>query len=187
MTSAQALTASSSVVAVPRHLTALLPIIGVVVITLCAQIKIPLGFTPVPITGQTFAVILWGMLFGSRQGAWAAIAYVFAGAVGMPVFAGFEAFLGGPTTGFILGFIPSAWLAGYLAERGWTRNLAIGTLTGLVAHVPLLLTGGLVMSAFVGFQQTWALAIAPFIPGDVIKSVVAATMVVAAQKVRRGA
>ncbi len=176
----------SSAITVPQRLTVLLPFIGALVITLTAQIRIDLGFTPVPITGQTFSVVLWGLLFGARQGALAAAAYVAAGAVGIPVFAGFTAFLGGSNSGYLLGFIPGAWVAGWLAERGWTRHFLSTTLSGLVAHIPILVVGSILMSAAVGLQQTWQLAIAPFLIGDVIKSVAAATVVAGTQVLRRG-
>lgn len=172
-----------------RKISAFLPLVGIAFITLVSQLKIDLAFTPVPITGQTFAVILWGMLFGKRQGVLAATGYLTAGAAGLPVFAGFATLpaLWGPTSGYLVGFIPGAWLAGWLAERTPSRHVVTGTLIGIVAHVPILLCGALVMSSFVGMSQILALAIAPFLIGDVIKSVVAGTIYATSARIRNGA
>lgn len=170
-------------------LSVLLPFIGACTIALCSQLRIDLGFTPVPITGQTFAVVLWGMMFGRVQGALAACTYLLAGVAGLPVFAGFTSItaLWGPTSGYLLGFIPGAWLAGLLSERVGTSNVVANILVSLAAHTPILLVGALVMWSFVGISQLFALAIAPFLLGDVIKSVAAAIVTSGVRKVRHGA
>ena len=93
---------------------------------LCARIVIPLPFTPVPITGQTFAVLLTGAALGARRGAAAIVLYVLEGLAGLPVFAGGASGLArllGPTGGYLLGFIAAAYLTGTLAERGWDRTV----------------------------------------------------------------
>jgi biotin transport system substrate-specific component len=96
-----------------------------VVIAASAQLEIRLGFTPVPITGQTFGVLLTGIALGSREGALAVLLYLAEGAVGLPVFAGgvggLAKFLG-PTGGYLASFPVAAALTGVLAERGWDRN-----------------------------------------------------------------
>ena len=91
-------------------LTYLLPVFGALAITLATQVRVDLPFTPVPITGQTFVVVLWGLIFGWRQGALAASTYLAAGALGAPVFAGFTSLTAfwGPTSGYLLGFVPAA-------------------------------------------------------------------------------
>lgn len=152
-----------------------LPLVGALAIALASQVKFDLGFTPVPITGQTFAVLLWGMVFGSRQGASAAITYLVAGALGMPVFAGFSSLpaLWGPTSGYLLGFVPGAWLAGYLTERVRKPNPLLGAAIAFIAHIPILLVGSLGMLAFVGWSNLLSLAVLPFVVGDVIKSIAA--------------
>lgn len=92
---------------------------------LSAQIKFYLPFTPVPITGQTFAVLLTGVVLGPRLGALSLLAYLAEGAMGLPVFANFgagPAVLAGPTGGYLAGMPLAAWLVGQLTLRGWDRS-----------------------------------------------------------------
>ena len=156
-----------------------LTVAGAVAITLATQVRIDLPFTPVPITGQTFVVILWGLLFGSRQGALAAGTYLAAGALGAPVFAGFTSLvaLWGPTAGYLLGFVPAAALAGWLQERGWTRNVGTTMLASLIASIPIFILGTPVLAAFVGWKSVLVMGVVPFLVGDVIKSALAAITV----------
>src|SRR2546430_522948 len=85
-----------------------------------AHIAIPLPFTPVPITGQTFAVLLSGAVLGARLGTASMLLYVTEGAVGLPVFAAAK----GPTTyGYLAGFVAAALIVGWLADLGWTKDL----------------------------------------------------------------
>ncbi|MEE9371363.1 MAG: biotin transporter BioY, partial [Sedimentisphaerales bacterium] len=95
-------------------------IVGSLLIGLCAQIKVWLPISPVPITGQTFAVLMLGALLGSRRGSLCALAYIIEGAAGLPIFAlgGGLAVLLGPTGGYLAGFIPAAYITGRLAEKG---------------------------------------------------------------------
>lgn len=160
-------------------LTYLLPVFGALAITLATQVRVDLPFTPVPITGQTFAVILWGLLFGARQGALAAAAYLTAGALGAPVFAGFASLTAfwGPTSGYLLGFVPAAALAGWLREQGWTRSVVATTLAGLIASAPIFVLGTPVLAVFVGWENVMMMGVAPFLIGDVVKSVFAAVIV----------
>jgi biotin transport system substrate-specific component len=97
-----------------------------ILIALSAQFAFSVPFSPVPITGQSFAVILTGALLGSRRGALAIILYLLEGISGIPVFAQAQAGLihiFGPTGGYLLGFIPAAFLTGFLAESGWGKNI----------------------------------------------------------------
>ena len=170
-------------------LSIVLPIVGALCITLASQIRIELGFTPVPITGQTFAVIIWGIVFGRKQRALAAASYLLAGIAGLPVFTGFTALsaMWGPTSGYLIGFIPGSWLAGWLQER--TRSKSVSGLFGisLAAHIPILAVGASVMAAFFGVEQLWLLAIAPFLLGDVVKSASVALVCAAIGRKQRGA
>src|SRR5438093_5499711 len=95
------------------------------VTALGAQLAIPLPWSPVPITGQTFAVLLTGAVLGARRGFLAQALYLAEGAMGLPVFAGGAAGVAklmGPTAGYLIAFPFAAMLTGALAERGWDRR-----------------------------------------------------------------
>lgn len=98
---------------------------GSLFIALFSRVSIPVGFSPVPITGQTFAVLMVGGVLGSTRGVLAVLAYLAEGLSGLPVGAG-GAFgilwLLGPTGGYLLGFLAAAFITGWLAERGWDRS-----------------------------------------------------------------
>ena len=101
---------------------------GVCLLTLSAKLQVP--FYPVPMTMQTLVVLMIGMACGRVLGTATVAAYLLAGAAGLPVFAGTPergiglAYMMGPTGGFLLGFLVSAWLIGALAERGWSNSFA---------------------------------------------------------------
>src|SRR5689334_20832837 len=117
-----------------------LTLVGSALIALSARVAIPLPFSPVPVTGQTFAVLLVGAALGRRRGAAAVIAYLAEGAAGLPVFAGPNAgpaVLLGPTGGYLFGFIPGAWLCGLLAERGWDRRVGTTILSMILGNVAI--------------------------------------------------
>ena len=94
---------------------------GSLFVAVCAQVAIPTG--AIPMTLQTFAVMVVGALLGSKRGAAALALYLAEGAVGLPVFAGFHAGMPLLSSGYIVGFIPAAFVIGSLAERGWDRRL----------------------------------------------------------------
>jgi biotin transport system substrate-specific component len=149
--------------------------LGAAVIAVAARVEIPLQ--PVPITGQTFGVLLVGALLGSRRGLAAAASYVAAGAAGLPVFAGGASGLGrlfGPTGGYLFGFVAAAWLVGRLSERGWDRRIARAAAAMLLGTAVIYLFGLPWLAGFVGWEQVIALGLAPFVPGDLLKVVLAA-------------
>lgn len=155
-------------------------------IAACAQVTIPLPFTPVPLTGQTFAVLLTGMALGSRRGALAVALYVLEGALGLPFFAGGAAGLAkliGPTGGYLCAFPLAAFLAGLLAERGWDRKPLTTALGMLLASLTIFLLGALWLAHFVGGVGSAVVqGVLPFLPGDVIKSLLAAGLLPTAWK-----
>jgi biotin transport system substrate-specific component len=157
----------------------LLAVIGSLAIAACAQIAIPLPFTPVPITGQTFMVLLLGIIYGSRLGAATAALYLAEGALGLPFFAGGNSgisIFGGATGGYLIGFVIAAYLVGLLAERKWDRKLFTAGAAMFLSSFIILSFGTLWLSVFVGLKQAFLLGFAPFIPGDIIKTVLAATV-----------
>lgn len=148
---------------------------------LMAQIAIPLPFTPVPITGQTMAVLLVGAALGSRRGALSMAAYLLEGALGLPVFAGGAtglARLHGPTGGYLLGFLAAAFITGWLAERGWDRRPFTAALAMLIGNAMIYLFGlpwlAFFLEGFLGPKGALALGLLPFIPGDLLKLALAA-------------
>ncbi len=147
---------------------------------LLAQVKIPLGFTPVPVTGQTFAVLLTGATLGRRRGAAAMLLYLLAGSW-LPFYAGGGSgfFWGIASGGYIIGFIPAAYAVGWLTERGWDRKPWI-LLALLAGNVILYIPGLLQLSFFVQAidpsvpaaavgSTTLEWGLYPFILGDLIK------------------
>ncbi|HHS97272.1 MAG TPA: biotin transporter BioY [Chloroflexi bacterium] len=148
-------------------------------IGLGAQVAIPLPFSPVPVTGQTLAVLLTGAMLGSRRGSLAVLFYLAEGLAGLPVFAGGTAGIGhllGPTGGYLLGFVAAAFVTGWLAERGWDRKWWTTLLAMLIGNGVLYAFGLSWLSTFVGGRAAFGLGMLPFIPGDLIKAVVAATL-----------
>src|SRR5215210_2286858 len=147
---------------------------------LSAQVVIPLPWTPVPITGQTFAVLLTGALLGSRLGALAMIAYLIEGASGLPFFAaggsGLARLTLSPWAGYLWAYPAAAFLTGWLAERGWDRRyLKAAAAMGLGSIV--ILTGGMIWRlGFMSFDQAFLTGVAPFLPGDAIKIALAAAV-----------
>lgn len=145
-------------------------------IALGAQVAIPLPFTPVPVTLQTFVVILAGCLLGSVRGGLAALAYLAEGCGGLPFFAGGTAGIArllGPTGGYLVGMIVAACVAGVLVEGGFARRWFGLLLTLLAADLSLFLPGVIWLSAFTGASKAIALGLTPFVVGDVLKIAVA--------------
>ena len=152
-------------------------IVGSFLIGLSAKVQFLLPFSPVPITGQTFAVLVIGALLGSRRGSLAALAYILEGASGMPVFAfgGGFAILLGPTGGYLIGFIPAAYVTGRLAEKGWDRRIGT-TVLAMILGNGLIYTFGLIwLVCLIGLTTKVLIAgIYPFIIGDMLKIALAA-------------
>jgi len=152
---------------------------GSILVGLCAQISFNLPFSPVPVTGQTFGVLLIGALLGSKRGAISIVAYLTEGSIGLPVFAG-GAFgilrIIGPTGGYLLGFIAAAYLSGLLAEKGWDRRVWTTWLAMLIGNIAMYLVGLPWLAVFVGWDKVLALGLYPFIPGAVLKITLAALL-----------
>jgi biotin transport system substrate-specific component len=167
-------------VAAPRGgaLTNLALIVGASVVTaLAAQIAIPVPWSPVPITGQTFAVLLSGAVLGARRAFLAQLLYLAEGSLGMSVFAqagsGVTVLLG-PTGGYLLAFPFAAWITGALAERGWDRRFGSMAVAMLLASVAVFALGLLFLARFVPSDRLLAAGLLPFVPGDLIKTTLAA-------------
>jgi biotin transport system substrate-specific component len=152
---------------------------GSALIALSAQVAIPLPFSPVPVTGQTFAVLLVASLLGRVRGTAAVLAYLAGGAAGLPVFAGAAAgpaILLGPTGGYLAGFTLGATVCGWLAERGWDRTPLKTTASMIAGNVAIFALALPWLARFVGSSNVWALGFWPFIPGDILKIGLAAAL-----------
>jgi biotin transport system substrate-specific component len=164
---------------------ALLVLGGAGFVALAAQIEIHLGFTPVPITLQTFAVLLVGAALGSVLGVAALGLYLVLGLVGAPVYAGGESgweWIEGATGGYLVGFVLAAGVAGLLAERQWDRRLATAV-TALLTGSVLIYVFGLPWLAHVadlGWQETFEQGLYPFVVGDLAKLYLAGALLPAA-------
>ena len=154
---------------------AALVVFGSLLLAVSAQFKIPLY--PVPVTGQTLVVLLIGMTYGPRLGGITIAAYLFEGAIGLPVFAGGAAgvaVLMGPTAGYLFGFLLAAIAMGYLAERGMGRTVVSTIAAMVIGNCVIYLCGALWLANFIGFGQAIAAGVLPFLYGDALKLVVAA-------------
>lgn len=161
-----------------RGVVTLLLVVGSALLTaLAAQIRIPLPFTPVPITGQTFAVLLSGAALGSGAGAAGQAMYVVLGLF-MPFYAGGASgweHATGSTGGFLVGFVVAAWVVGKLAEGRQDRTVSTA--------IPAFLTGTIVIYLFgvpwlaraldVSWVRATELGLAPFVVGDLAKAALA--------------
>jgi biotin transport system substrate-specific component len=159
------------------------------VTAVAAQITIPLPFSPVPFTLQVLAVVLSGLLLGSRYGALAQAVYVLAGAVGVPVFAGFSGGLGvilGPTGGYLVSYPVAAAISGFATSgiRSAARRRALWTsfLWGCLGLVAIYAVGATWLAVVTDLPFTVALVqgIAPFVIFDLIKVALAALVAVSA-------
>jgi biotin transport system substrate-specific component len=158
---------------------------------LCAQIRIPLPFSPVPLTGQTFAVLLTAAALGPVRGVVAQALYIALGLVGLPFFAGGESgwtYASGVTGGYLVGFLVAAAVVGYCARRGLDRSplgtavaFALGTLVIYAFGVPWLAAVADLSAAEA--LRSGALV---FLPGDAIKAALAAGLLPAAWRLTGG-
>ncbi len=156
---------------------------GSLFVALCAHITVPLPFTPVPLTLQNFAVLLVGLLLGSRRGFAALVLYLAEGAVGLPVFnpagaGGMAQLFHGATAGFLLSYPLVAWVAGYVMEHG-RRSFARAAIGGLLGEL-VLFTGGLAWLAVLthSIVQAFRWGLYWFLFAEVIKVMMAAGIAV---------
>jgi biotin transport system substrate-specific component len=158
-----------------------LVVAGALLTALCAQLSFYLPGDPVPVTGQTFAVLLTGAALGANRGASSQGLYVLLGALGLPFYADGESgidVIWGATGGYLLGFIVAAYVVGRLAERRFDRTpfralptFAIGSLIVFAFGVPWL-----AVSADVSLAKAIELGFIPFIPGGIVKALAAAAL-----------
>jgi biotin transport system substrate-specific component len=146
---------------------------------LSAQVVIPIG--PIPITGQTFAVLLTGALLGSRLGAITMIVYLIEGASGLPFFRGGMAgiaHLMGPTGGYLIAFPAAAFITGAFAEHGWDRRFLTAAAAMAIGSLVIMLSGWAWFTILMRASPMISLfdTVIKFIPGDIIKILLAAAV-----------
>jgi biotin transport system substrate-specific component len=151
-----------------------LVVAGAGLVALAAQWEIKLWFTPVPITGQTFAVLLVGASLGWLRGGASLLLYFLVGLAGAPVYAGGEGgweWVEGATGGYLVGFIFAAALSGWLAQRRWDRRFSSAVAAMLSASVVIYAFGlpWLAHVANLGLEDTLEAGLYPFVVGDLLK------------------
>lgn len=175
--------------ALPRKV--ILAIAGSLALWASAKLQVP--FYPVPMTMQTFVVLVIGMAYGWRLGAATVLLYLAKGAAGLPVFAGTPekgiglAYMVGPTGGYLLGFVLSAALVGWLAQRGWGRNLATTFAAMALGTAMILGIGVLWLGAVLGWDKPiLEFGLYPFLPGAAFKIALAAVVLPLAWRAAAG-
>jgi biotin transport system substrate-specific component len=164
-----------------------LVLLGSALLTLSAKMQVP--FWPVPMTMQTFVVLVIGMSCGARLAGATVLLYLCQGALGLPVFAGTPergiglAYMMGPTGGYLAGFLVAAILVGWLAERGWRRSILRIAVAAAIGHLVMLTLGTAWLATAVGWLRAWQLGIEPFLLATVIKTALAAAAMLALGRV----
>lgn len=163
---------------------------GTLFIAVSAQISIPLPFSPVPLTGQTFAVLLTGAVLGSGLGLASTALYLAAALAGLPVLSPTEtgthltgtAVLSMPTLGYVIGFMLASLAVGTLAERGYSRTPLRTVLAMVVGNVIIYSLGLLWLqhALAASWSDTIAWGLTPFLIGDALKVALAAGLLPAA-------
>jgi len=165
----------------PYVRVAMLAIAGSVLLAISAKIQVP--FYPVPITMQTFVVLSIGMLFGWRLGGATIMLYLAEGFAGLPVFAGTPekgigvAYMMGTTGGYLIGYLLSAIMVGFLAERGWDREIWKTVAAMILGNIVIYTVGLLWLGILLGWDKPileWGLY--PFVLGDLLKVGLAAAI-----------
>lgn len=148
----------------------LIVLAGAILLAIASQISIPLQ--PIPLTFQSATVAFIGMALGARKGTYAVAAYLMAGFCGMPVFANFAfgpSALFGPSAGFLFGFLPGAFVAGYLAESGFARHRIASFVAALAAVSCIFGLGVAVLATTVGWHNAVTFGLMPFIGSEPFK------------------
>ncbi|MCB0365343.1 MAG: biotin transporter BioY [Bdellovibrionaceae bacterium] len=146
---------------------------GVGLMFLLAQVAIPLPFTPVPVTGQTFGLLFVSLLWGRRLGFETLLLYIGLGALGLPLFAQFKSGLAGATSGYLLGMLAASYVIGSLADRGWGRTYVKAVLAGALGLAVVFACGLLILRYFIPEGTLLSAGLYPFVPGAILKLLLA--------------
>lgn len=151
---------------------------AVLVLAALSRVSIPLQ--PIPVTGQTLGVLIIGIMLGRKRALTAILTYLAMGIVGFPVFANGAfslATLIGPTGGYLLGFIPAAFVIGFLGDKGWYNKMYTAIAALVLGHAIIFALGLLWLANFTGWNAVLATGFIPFVPGAVIKTLVACALI----------
>lgn len=151
---------------------------GVLLLSLLSHVAIPLPFTPVPITGQTFAVTLISLLWGMKRATSIVLIYLAVGILGFPVFAfGASGALVGPTAGYLLGMVGSSFVVGKLADMGFAKTFRKALLASYCGSLCVFTFGLLGLSFYAPTESLLYIGVFPFLLGDLIKNILASMIV----------
>ena len=155
---------------------ALLVVAGSLVLAASAKVQVP--FWPVPMTMQTFVVLMLGATLGARLAGATVLAYLVEGAAGLPFFAsgGGLAQLAGPTGGYLVGFLVAAVLVGWLADKGYGRTIITTLVAFLAGEVAIFALGVGWLSTFTGAGKAVALGVTPFLLAEALKVALACAL-----------
>ncbi|MBI2254144.1 MAG: biotin transporter BioY [Proteobacteria bacterium] len=159
--------------AASRAQQVLAALVGTLALAISAHTQVP--FWPVPMTMQTFVVLMIGAAFGARLGAATLVAYLIEGTIGLPVFAS-AAGLAGPTAGYLVGFLVAASLVGWLADRGHGRSVLTTLVAFVIGEAIMLGMGAGWLATKVGAVQALNLGVLPFLPAEGVKIALACAL-----------
>lgn len=150
---------------------------GVLLISVLAQVAIPLPWTPVPITGQTFAVAFVSLLWGAKRSGMIMSLYLGLGAAGVPVFAmGGAGLVVGPTLGYLVGMWLASLIVGTLADRGFADSFGKALVAAYMGSAMIFSCGVIGLSFFMPSEALLVGGVLPFLAGDFIKNILAASL-----------
>jgi biotin transporter BioY len=140
---------------------------------ICAKLKVEIGV--VPITMQTFAVLLSGALLGAKRGVISQVIYLLMGLAGLPWFSrgGGMAYIFSPTFGYIVGFVFAAFLIGWLVEKGFDRKIKTAILAMFIGNIVIYIPGIFWLTRFFDLEKALAIGLYPFLVGDFLKLILA--------------
>jgi biotin transport system substrate-specific component len=163
---------------------AVLVVLGITLLAIAAKIKLPLPYSPVPLTMGTFAVLTIGAAYGARLGLVTILGYMIIGALGFDVFAGSSAeqagltYMMGGTGGYLVGYVLATITLGALAERGWDRSVILMAVAMLIGNAMIYVPGLLWLNSLYDWTLAELLAkgMTPFLAGDALKLLLAAVI-----------
>ncbi len=150
------------------------------VLMLAALSRISIPLQPIPVTGQTLGVLIAGIMLGQKRALAAIVTYLAMGFIGFPVFANGAfglATLIGPTCGYLLGFIPAAFVMGWLGDKGWYNKVHTAIAALMIGHAIVFAFGLLWLANFTGWNTVLAAGFVPFLPGAIVKTFIAFALI----------